>query len=91
MTKRTMIDLFAGLGGFSLAGLAHGVAPVAQVEIDERCRRFLNQHYGDIQHDDIRTFDGRSFRGVWLLAGGPPCQPASRAGKQRGEADDRWL
>jgi len=91
MTSRTMLDLFSGLGGFSLAGLAHGVEPVAQVEVDERCRRFLNSHYGDIQHDDIRTFDGRPFRGVWLLAGGPPCQPASRAGRQRGEADDRWL
>ena len=29
MTTRTMIDLFSGLGGFSLAGLAHGVEPVA--------------------------------------------------------------
>lgn len=28
---------------------------------------------------------------IWLLTAGVPCQPASRAGKQRGSADDRWL
>jgi len=33
----------------------------------------------------------RGIDPVFLLTAGVPCQPASRAGKQRGSADDRWL
>lgn len=37
------------------------------------------------------TKRGNSLDGIWLLTAGVPCQPASRAGKQRGKDDDRWL
>lgn len=87
----THIDLFSGIGGFALACRWNGIETVQFVEIDKRCRDFLSKAWPGVAiHDDIRTFhyDGRP---VFLLTGGVPCQPASRAGKQRGDQDDRWL
>lgn len=40
--------------------------------------------------DCISTFDGRAWRGkVECVIGGPPCQPYSLAGRQRGHDDER--
>lgn len=90
MNERTHIDLFSGIGGFALAASWNGVRTVQFCEIDRRCREFLSRAWPGVPcHDDIRTFHGTGP--VWLLTGGVPCQPASRAGKQRGAEDDRWL
>jgi site-specific DNA-cytosine methylase len=60
-------------------------------EKEPRCQRFLRKTWGLPVHPDITKLDGRRYRGISLLTGGPPCQPASRAGKQGGADDDRWL
>jgi site-specific DNA-cytosine methylase len=60
-------------------------------EKEPRCQRFLRKTWGLPVHPDITKLDGRRYRGISLLTGGPPCQPASRAGKQLGAQDDRWL
>jgi DNA (cytosine-5)-methyltransferase 1 len=88
----THVDLFSGIGGFSLAAQWAGLTTEVFCEKDERCRRFLERTYPGIPIlPDVREFDGTRWRGRFLLTGGVPCQPASRAGKQRGKADDRWL
>lgn len=89
----TLLDLFSGIGGFSLAGHWAGFRTIGFCEIDPFCRKVLAKNFpGTPIHDDIRTFRGERLRGtVSLLTGGFPCQPYSVAGKKQGRADDRDL
>jgi DNA (cytosine-5)-methyltransferase 1 len=42
--------------------------------------------------DDIKTFDGKPWRGVVdIITGGYPCQPFSDAGKRKGKRDPRHI
>lgn len=69
-----------------------GMKTVAFCEIDPFCRAILETHWPEVPIcDDIRSFSGGAFRGVDLVCGGTPCQPASVAGKRLGSADPRWL
>ena len=88
----THIDLFSGIGGFALACEWAGIETEVFCENDKRCQKFLQQTYPGVPIvSDVREFDGTKWRGRFLLTAGVPCQPASRAGKQRGKDDDRWL
>jgi DNA (cytosine-5)-methyltransferase 1 len=85
------LALFAGAGGGILGGLLLGWHTVAAVEIDPYCREVLlrRQLDGCIPlfpiWDDVRTFDGRPWRGlVDVISGGFPCQDISCAGKGAG-------
>lgn len=89
--RRTHIDLFSGLGGFALAAQSNNVETKIFCEQNENCCNFLASAWGLTIIRDVRNFDGKRWRGVWLLTAGVPCQPASRAGKQQGARDDRWL
>ncbi len=89
-----VLDLFAGIGGFSLAAHWMGWETVAFVEKEPFCQKVLRKNFGqDIEiHDDVTTFSGKPFRGrVDIVTGGFPCQPFSNAGQKRGKDDERHI
>lgn len=82
------LALFAGAGGGILGGKLLGWNPVGAVEIEDYPRRVLLQRQKDGAlpyfpiWDDVRSFDGRPWRGlVDVVSGGFPCQDISVAGK----------
>ncbi len=86
------LDLFTGIGGFTLAAQFSGIKTVAQCEIDSECRKVLNKHWPKLpKHKDIRELNGEDYTGIDLITGGYPCQPFSIAGKQKAHEDDRHL
>lgn len=103
---RTHVDLFSGIGGFSLAAESCGLRTVVFVERDGARQRDLGHHWpgvpiiADVNDVDAieraawRTRENPSWgspRTPFLLTAGVPCQPASAAGKRQGSGDDRWL
>lgn len=84
------LDLFSGIGGFSLAAKWSGFKTIQFVEIDKFCQKVLQKNFPGVPiHDDIKTFHFNDK--VDLLTGGFPCQPFSVAGKKLGIKDDRYL
>ena len=90
--KPTHIDLFSGIGGFSLAARWNGIKTVVFCEQDKFCQKVLSKHWPEVPIvSDIRDFDGAKWAGAFILTGGFPCQPFSCAGKRRGQEDERFL
>ncbi len=94
------ISLFSGYEGFGLGLKMAGInlEGLLYVEIDEFATNIIKARQRDgildpgPVHDDIKTLDGRKYRGIVdIIFGGFPCQPHSVAGHRRGEADSRNL
>jgi len=92
-----VLDLFSGIGGFSLGLERAGMETVAFCEIEEYPRKVLQKHWPDVPiYEDVRKLSKEELEkdgitDIELICGGYPCQPFSVAGKQRGEDDDRHL
>jgi len=88
-----MLDLFSGIGGFSLAAdWTGGIETVAFCEIEPYCQKVLKKHWSDVPiYPDIKELKGERLGSVDIVCGGFPCQPFSVAGKRRAQDDDRHL
>ena len=91
-TKLKILDLFSGIGGFSLGLESTGFfETMAFVEKDEFCQKVLRKNFNNIPIEgDIRNVKGEKYKAD-VVTGGFPCQPFSVAGKRKGTDDDRYL
>jgi DNA (cytosine-5)-methyltransferase 1 len=94
-----VLDLFSGIGGFSLGLERAGFKTVAFCEIDPYCRAVLRKHWPNVPiYEDVKKLKPYDLfiDQCWpidVICGGFPCQPFSSAshGRKRGADDDRFL
>ena len=95
MEQMTVIDLFAGAGGFSLGFEQAGFVPALGVDSDERAMTAYAANFPDSRGlvADARVLagsdllDAADLRSYTVLIGGPPCAAFSVGGLMR--QDDR--
>lgn len=90
-----VLDLFSGIGGFSLGLERAGMNTVAFCEVCQDAQNVLRKHWPETKiFDDVRQLNARAIESagikrVDVIAGGFPCQDISVAGKQAGLEGDR--
>ena len=90
MDRPRALDLFSGIGGFSLGLEAAGYETAAFCEISPTCRHLLRHHWPDVPiFDDVTTLTGEQVGPVDAICGGFPCQDISFAGKGAGIGGER--
>lgn len=89
-----VLDLFSGIGGFSLGLERAGFETIAFCEIEPYCHKVLKKHWPDVPiYEDVRhvTRERLDADGIFpdVITGGFPCQDISCAGKQAGINGER--
>ena len=83
-----MLDLFSGIGGFSLAAKwvwGDDLDIVGFCEIEPYAQKVLKKNFPGVPiHEDIKKLRGDEFNEIDLITGGFPCQDISQAGKGAG-------
>lgn len=100
MQKLKVLDLFSGIGGFSLGlerakhdGPIKGFETAAFCEIEDFPRKVLAKHWPEVpRYGDVRTLTAEQLvrdgiGQIDVITGGFPCQDISTAGKQAGIAE----
>lgn len=83
-----VLDLFSGIGGFSLGLERAGMETTAFCEIDPFCRQVLRKHWAGVKiYEDITH--SRFNENVELVTAGFPCQDLSYAGAGAGLTGER--
>lgn len=87
------LEMCAGAGGQALGLEMGGFDHTVLIEVEPAaCETLrLNRPAWDVVEGDLRQFSGVSYKGIDLVAGGVPCPPFSKAGKQLGAKDERDL
>jgi DNA (cytosine-5)-methyltransferase 1 len=87
-----VLDLFSGIGGFSLGLERAGFRTLAFCENNADCARVLRHHWPEVPiFDDVcQLTSDRLAQRVELIAGGFPCQAHSTAARGRNNARDLW-
>ncbi len=87
----TCIDLFCGAGGLSLGLERAGFRSVLGIDTNKDAMATYSQAFpkAETVTESIVEYEFRNWRGVDLVAGGPPCQPFSNGGKRLAAKDDR--
>lgn len=79
----TIIDLFAGCGGFTQGFVDAGFVPLRAVEWDRAAAATYRANFGGhVLEGDITDVDADELPEVDVVVGGPPCQGFSALGTQ---------
>ena len=92
------LDLFSGIGGFSLGLESSGLCETAAFcDYEPYCQKVLKKHwphvpvYGNIKELTYERLKADGIKDIDIITGGYPCQPFSVAGRKKGEQDERHL
>lgn len=86
----TLGSLFDGSGGFPLAGVMCGIAPIWASEIDPFCISVTSKRFPKMKHlGSITEINGAEIPPVDVITFGSPCQDLSVAGQRAGLEGER--